>query len=992
MSDIEIYEIFKPIFRNYSFVNEQDCFNYVLKNIDRENDVNKEIRKCIKEYIYALLEKNEIETMQLFINSIGNFETKKGLDKISNFLSDIKYQLSVETCNALLKDNIDLYTIIYIEYELHKDSINNGMISEVYSDEVIIAFIEAYCILNDIDTSGLIKTDKLEEEIAKAIENTFEDENSVDVKNVIDDPVKAYLKEISRVPLLTIDEEVEIASNIKEPGDEASKKLAEANLRLVVSIAKRYVGRGLQFLDLIQEGNLGLIKAVEKFDVSKGYKFSTYATWWIRQAIARAIADYGATIRKPVHVVDTVNKLVRTERMMTIKLGYVPSDAELAKELNMSVKKITELRGYMVDPVSFETPIGDENDTEFGDMIEDENVELPENSAISSALHDDLMMVLDTLTQKEKEVLMYRFGLYDGHRLRLEDVGKVFNVTRERIRQIEKKALKKLQNPKIKRRLKEYWVENEKDIKKVEKNEVKPSKNFGNKKPLFDRIEGPTIKYKLELISRLHPDDQKLLKKMYGANYKTLNSVTPSEKHIVDIIVDVKLKKLASNPNYIPQKTSSTLQMPASYSRYYGKTVFDRIIGDNDELKKEVIRNLKDEWRDLFYRVYGEELDKKHETISKRDSQRIGSIISRVIDPAMLTDDPVATVINGKPKKGKPEVTIYSYFENVAKEDVKKAVHMADSKTQEIIYSRWGRTLNIDNDKWDEKNNEFLVIALSKVKTNIDILDEQKKNYRFIELDKNRDGRKRFKKFYEYFDGFSKLEVDRVLNKQPKEDILLIQKKYGDRLDGYTNFTDPKLQIIMKRIKYQLEHPDIKTRSKDKNNLLKYFEEYSKEEVYEAMSKIDSIYAEVLYTRYGKDLTEYNFVPKKIASKCDNAIAELGKALKNKDYKSHVKRNGMNLYERYGDYTKEEIDYVVEHLKEPDLALIHERYGVSLLEFNPMAQEKIKKIQPILVAKIPKKLEKNRKLVISPRILEDESFAVTQEEPKLPGKKKIKKA
>ena len=275
----------------------------------------------------------------------------------------------------------------------------------------------------------------------------------------VDDPVRMYLKEIGKVPLLSPDEEIELAKKI-ELGDEAAKKkLAEANLRLVGSIAKRYVGRGMQLLDLIQEGNLGLIKAVEKFDYRKGYNFSTYATWWIRQAITRAIADQARTIRIPVHMVETINRLVRTQRQLVQKLGREATPEELAKELDMPVDRVREIMKISQDPVSLETPIGEEEDSHLGDFIQDDNVEVPADAATYTLLHEQLMEVLSTLTEREQKVLRLRFGLDDGRPRTLEEVGRQFNVTRERIRQIEAKALRKLRHPSRSKVLKDYLDE-----------------------------------------------------------------------------------------------------------------------------------------------------------------------------------------------------------------------------------------------------------------------------------------------------------------------------------------------------------------------------------------------------------------------------------------------------------------------------------------------------------------------------------------------------
>ena len=300
---------------------------------------------------------------------------------------------------------------------------------------------------NDMDMEGLddeeeVELDKIDLSVPEGVS--------------IEDPVRMYLKEIGKVSLLSADEEIELAKRM-EKGDEAAKKrLAEANLRLVVSIAKRYVGRGMLFLDLIQEGNLGLIKAVEKFDYRKGYKFSSYATWWIRQAITRAIADQARTIRIPVHMVETINKLIRVSRQLLQELGREPTPEEIAEEMDMPVDRVREILKISQEPVSLETPIGEEEDSHLGDFIQDDNVPVPADAAAFTLLKEQLVEVLSTLTDREQKVLRLRFGLDDGRARTLEEVGKEFNVTRERIRQIEAKALRKLRHPSRSRKLKDY--------------------------------------------------------------------------------------------------------------------------------------------------------------------------------------------------------------------------------------------------------------------------------------------------------------------------------------------------------------------------------------------------------------------------------------------------------------------------------------------------------------------------------------------------------
>ena len=327
--------------------------------------------------------------------------------------------------------------------------------------EKIIEFLEQ----KNVDVLQISDDKDTDDDMILELENNGEVPDDDEIENIdlsvpdgisIEDPVRMYLKEIGKVPLLTADEEVELAKRMEEGDAEAKKKLAEANLRLVVSIAKRYVGRGMLFLDLIQEGNLGLIKAVEKFDYKKGYKFSTYATWWIRQAITRAIADQARTIRIPVHMVETINKFVRVQRQLLQELGREPYPEEIAEQMGMPVERVREIQKISLEPVSLETPIGEEEDSHLGDFIQDDNVPVPAEAAAFTLLREQLDEVLGTLTDREQKVLKLRFGLEDGRARTLEEVGKEFKVTRERIRQIEAKALRKLRHPSRSRKLKDY--------------------------------------------------------------------------------------------------------------------------------------------------------------------------------------------------------------------------------------------------------------------------------------------------------------------------------------------------------------------------------------------------------------------------------------------------------------------------------------------------------------------------------------------------------
>lgn len=360
-----------------------------------------------------------------------------------------KFQAKLQELLALAKKKKNM-----LEYQEINDHFKDFALSPEQIDK-ILDFLEANHVdvlrITDDDDDILIDDEDVENDVEmEKIDLSVPDGVS------IEDPVRMYLKEIGKVPLLTAEEEIELAKRMELGDEEAKKRLAEANLRLVVSIAKRYVGRGMLFLDLIQEGNLGLIKAVEKFDYRKGYKFSTYATWWIRQAITRAIADQARTIRIPVHMVETINKLIRVSRQLLQELGREPTPEEIAKEMDMSVERVREILKISQEPVSLETPIGEEEDSHLGDFIQDDNVPVPADAAAFTLLKEQLVEVLSTLTDREQKVLRLRFGLDDGRARTLEEVGKEFNVTRERIRQIEAKALRKLRHPSRSRKLKDY--------------------------------------------------------------------------------------------------------------------------------------------------------------------------------------------------------------------------------------------------------------------------------------------------------------------------------------------------------------------------------------------------------------------------------------------------------------------------------------------------------------------------------------------------------
>ena len=407
------------------------------EELKKDNKVNASEKTEGKEKKQKLKTQTEVEEREDVLENDDNAGNLKDDEQVKN-----------EKVDKILKKAKEQGKITYGDLAKELDDANPEQIDKVFD-----AFEEMGVSLND-DLDEEPDIDDLKEVEDLKLDEITEDTNYEGIN--VDDPVRMYLREIGRIPLLTFDQELDLAKKILEGDEEAKQKLAESNLRLVVSIAKKYVGRGMLFLDLIQEGNMGLIKAVEKFDYTKGFKFSTYATWWIRQAITRAIADQARTIRIPVHMVETINKLIRTSRHLLQQLGREPTPEEIAEEMEIPVEKVMEIQKIAQDPVSLETPIGEEDDSHLGDFIQDEDSPAPQDSAAYTMLKEQLEEVMNTLTPREAKVLKLRFGLEDGKARTLEEVGREFDVTRERIRQIEAKALRKLRHPSRSKKLRDY--------------------------------------------------------------------------------------------------------------------------------------------------------------------------------------------------------------------------------------------------------------------------------------------------------------------------------------------------------------------------------------------------------------------------------------------------------------------------------------------------------------------------------------------------------
>ena len=416
-------------------------------------------KKAKKEEVIeeVVVEETEETSEQEATEEVEEESVEEELDESDRMTDEEKDALFQKKMNELLKVAKKNKNILSDEAIIDALKDSHALLTADYFAKAL-GFFEG----KKVEVISITEDDELDDE---DMEFDISEEEEIDLEKIelsvpegvsLEDPVRMYLKEIGKVQLLTAEEEIELAQRMEEGDEVAKQKLAEANLRLVVSIAKRYVGRGMLFLDLIQEGNMGLIKAVEKFDYRKGYKFSTYATWWIRQAITRAIADQARTIRIPVHMVETINKLTRVSRQLLQELGREPSPEEIAEEMEIPVDRVREIQKISQEPVSLETPIGEEEDSHLGDFLPDEDIPAPQDAAASTILKEQLVEVLGTLTEREQKVLRLRFGLDDGRARTLEEVGREFNVTRERIRQIEAKALRKLRHPSRSRKLKEF--------------------------------------------------------------------------------------------------------------------------------------------------------------------------------------------------------------------------------------------------------------------------------------------------------------------------------------------------------------------------------------------------------------------------------------------------------------------------------------------------------------------------------------------------------
>ncbi len=421
--------------------NEEEKTKTVKENITKKEETKKK-RKKEKIEVVRKIAKQKLEDKKEVNKKNRDEQTEKAIE------DGVNNKLKEEKVNNILKKAKEKGQITYGDLATELDDVNPEQIDQVFDafEELGVDLLS-----DDLDEEPDI------EDLKEVEELKLDDINDTNYEGInVDDPVRMYLREIGRIPLLTFEQELDLAKKVLDGDEEAKQQLAESNLRLVVSIAKKYVGRGMLFLDLIQEGNMGLIKAVEKFDYTKGFKFSTYATWWIRQAITRAIADQARTIRIPVHMVETINKLIRTSRHLLQQLGREPTPDEIAVEMEIPVEKVMEIQKIAQDPVSLETPIGEEDDSHLGDFIQDDDSPAPHDSAAYTLLKEQLEDVMNTLTPREAKVLKLRFGLEDGKARTLEEVGREFEVTRERIRQIEAKALRKLRHPSRSKKLRDY--------------------------------------------------------------------------------------------------------------------------------------------------------------------------------------------------------------------------------------------------------------------------------------------------------------------------------------------------------------------------------------------------------------------------------------------------------------------------------------------------------------------------------------------------------
>lgn len=978
---------------HYIEITDEEFLN-IYEKASKEQDVKSTVHTLMLQYIGEHMDLTAIRKFIKKLNINANLPSKNIAEKIRplfNLLDTIHYSLSDEEMDTLLKEPIfdNLFSKFCKDHKgteedfklIHKGNPSFQSLCDTYREQNGLG----------MDLNSL-EEEEFDEEDFEEIEKEFENSS-------VEDPVRMYLKEIGCVPLLSKEEEIELCKRIEEGDEEAKKRLIEANLRLVVSIAKRYVGRGMLFLDLIQEGNFGLIKAVEKYDYKKGYKFSTYATWWIRQTVTRSIADQARTIRIPVHMVEKINKTFRVQRELLQELGHDPTPEEIAERMGLTLEEVRKILKYSVEPVSLETPIGDEEESLLGDFITDENIVLPENYALTETMKEKVRAILEELNEREQKVLRLRFGLDDGRARTLEEVGHEFNVTRERIRQIEAKALRKLKNPIKSRKIQDYYEDDSYKGKKNTLEATSGSKSWevstqaqgwkiekreeSAEKPKAMAFVKRPINRNAPIPSLLPTNTSTTLK----SNKKTKDTMPSSTSSAIKVEqkstktkIEQKEKTIISSPkntkktdreSIIPSKAYQSIATGENTNSNFISSSLPKIeVGEGfSNLKEETkaIKKAKVKNNKLSQREY-EVLELRFglKDGKKRSIDEIGrvfsldqSTVSRNIKKSInkLKEDKTIwyewnedkekldIILNSKKKNIAND--LFSQFKEYSKEEVFWALIFIANAKRNVVFTKFGENLDT-NLPWPKKAScaSYYSATYSLAKKDLlKLLNENKKILSFIRK-------------------YSKEEFEPLLATLTQEELKIFVLFHGENYDEHKMCSFDEEHTIKDLINAYLELTtklESKILEQRKNNkslnskqtektepFFSKFDGYTKDEVLWALSNLRENPRQTIYNRHGKNLNELiksDKEGKKTSTQnYYNAIAQIKKRLaKKKDLQSNTSKEVVEIKCDFLD----KLDCSFEIAKEAismlpleEQKVIYLRRGESLLEFKPFPKDK----------------------------------------------------
>ena len=920
---VSIYKEFR-----YLGLSKDEYKELVLNVIDMSKEKYKDnipyttfIDKNIKEHIIEYMSKKVIDQktctkiLNNYINDkFTNIKTYKDaikyFDNLSVFFSIYNINSNIDLIMDLISTNKTFEKMLILITKHYYNQIVNGHIESVIENNLLTQSIETYCVLENID---------VQEENLNLEELAFEGTKDID---------RMYFQDITRIPLLTPEQEKEICLNIKNGDEKAKKKLIESNLRLVANVAFRYMNRGMDLMDLIQEGNMGLMKAVDRFEIDKGFKFSTYATWWIRQAITRALADQSRAVRLPVHLNEKITKYRKAYGKLSANLTREPTIDDIAKEMKMSAKEVSKLAQVQTDIISINTKINDEGDTELGDLIESDS-ETPEDIIIKRRFKKDILELIDKcfLTTREKDVIMCRYGFATGEPMTLEEIGRKYNVTRERIRQIESKALKKISLPPYVDAFAEYAENPEQALKKLKDfragygTSIKYKERVGTPKTIYETFKGYTKEEIDTAVAKLPEVDMQIIRLRFGDDFNIpFSSQLETKQRNLYYAIYRKLKRALKNQN--------------SQIKSYYKTIYENF---NDYSKKEIdeaLIKLTKKEKELIKLKYGDDLNKEFRSqLDKKQKVSYNNLRKKIIK------------LLKNPDIKKEEKTIYDYFENFTQNELTTALSHLSPKDWEIIRLRFGYDLDkpFKSELSKEEKTKFYT-TIAKIRRN---LNNPNKKARGTET------------IYERFKDFSKEEIDTVVANLSDDDKKFVILRYGEdfNISFESNLTEEqklKFQYIMRKVKTNLlkNHPELTGKLK---TIYQYFEDYKKEEVDIMLSKLTASDKEILKLKYGEDLT----IPFKgeLTEEQKPAYYSLNSKMKRllKDPNSKRKKYWKTIYEQYPKYTKEQIDTVVALLTDEEKEVLKLKFGNNLEE---RYKAKLTKEERIKTQMLVKKMER----------------------------------